>query len=99
MKQCSMCGEWKDESLFHPSKTRADGLQSRCKPCKASMGKYVPRDNSGLVKKNTVGAPKGTYTTEKFVGRVGGDDHMQVKSLRFGQRIDQYEGDKLRSME
>jgi hypothetical protein len=99
MKKCSMCGLFKTESHFYPASANTGGLQSRCKECKDSLGKYVPKDRTGEVHANLIGGPKGTYSPEKFVGRVGGDDHMKVKSLRFGERIEQYVGDKLRSME
>lgn len=36
-KWCSTCEEWKDPSNFASSKGKADGLQTRCRPCNAEI--------------------------------------------------------------
>jgi hypothetical protein len=39
MKQCSKCKQLKPESEFGKDRSRADGLQPRCKECKKQLGK------------------------------------------------------------
>lgn len=36
MKQCSKCGEWKEEGEFGKYSRAKDGLKTQCKKCKAS---------------------------------------------------------------
>ena len=38
MKQCTRCGEWKQESEFNKDRSHSDGLRSHCKYC-CSKGK------------------------------------------------------------
>ena len=95
MKFCRMCQEWKNETHFYK---RGNRLQARCKTCDGSLGKYVKKDRTGEVHANLLGGPSGTYTPAVSVGRVGAEDHLNVKSLRFGKSVEQYVGGKLRSM-
>lgn len=48
MKKCATCKIEKRESEFHPNKTKVDGLQVSCKPCKAEYNKahYIKNKKS-----------------------------------------------------
>ena len=43
MKTCGMCRETKPECQFSKNKTKADGLQNRCKSC-ASLHRVANRE-------------------------------------------------------
>lgn len=45
MKQCTTCGEIKDESHFHNNARWADGLQKYCKACHKEINKKHYTDN------------------------------------------------------
>ena len=39
MKKCTLCEQVKDADEFYKDKTRPDGLEHRCKPCKIQCSK------------------------------------------------------------
>lgn len=47
MKQCSKCKEWKEFNQFYTSKSKKDGLQTRCIPCTKAGVKIYRQTSRG----------------------------------------------------
>ncbi len=53
MKQCSRCGEHKDEPMFTKDSRRKDGLRSYCKVCeKSAKDAYRERNKDAIKRRN-----------------------------------------------
>ena len=54
-KKCSKCGEIKDSSEFHLSKTSSDGLKSACKSCRCSYSRdYHNKNRLAILAKSKI---------------------------------------------
>ena len=63
-KLCSKCEEIKPKSDFHNDKSREDGLQSYCKPCK--NGVHLKYQKTDTAKKNHVDVIRKSQLKSKY---------------------------------